>query len=391
MKEEFRVDEHLDDFRADAPVHDEIKNIAELPAGDRERLLRAGIDDEEKAAGTFVHADHNTVYCNANLKGVELMPISYALFKYDGLKDYCWKIIEKEKDPFTELAAKRSEGGYFIRTERGAKIDYPVQACMYIETDALAQDVHNIVIAEEGSELNIISGCASGPNVRSGLHVGVSEMYVKKGATLSFTMVHDWAEEMSVRPRTVVVVEEGGRYISNYICLKPAKDLQMYPTVYLNGEDSVATFNTVLMAGPGSKMDTGSRVYLRGRGSRAEIVSRTVSTGGDIYARGHLIGEEAGVKAHLECNGLLLSNQGKIHTIPELEARHKDLEMSHEAAVGKINQEETEYLMARGLSETEAQSLIIKGFLSLDILGLPESLRKDVERTIEESTAAGAM
>lgn len=210
MKEEFRVDEHLDDFRADAPVHDEIKNIAELPAGDRERLLRAGIDDEEKAAGTFVHADHNTVYCNANLKGVELMPISYALFKYDGLKDYCWKIIEKEKDPFTELAAKRSEGGYFIRTEKGAKIDYPVQACMYIETDALAQDVHNIVIAEEGSELNIISGCASGPNVRSGLHVGVSEMYVKKGATLSFTMVHDWAEEMSVRPRTVVVVEEGG-------------------------------------------------------------------------------------------------------------------------------------------------------------------------------------
>ena len=178
-------------------------------------------------------------------------------------------------------------------------------------------------LAEEGSELSIISGCASGPHVRSGLHVGISEIYVKKGATLTFTMVHDWAEEMAVRPRTVVVVEEGGKYISNYICLKPAKDLQTYPTVYLNGDRSVATFNTVLMA------------------------------------------------------------------IPELEARHKDLEMSHEAAVGKINQEETEYLMARGLSEAEAQSLIIKGFLSLDILGLPESLRKDVDKMVEES--AGAM
>ena len=143
------------------------------------------------------------------------------------------------------------------------------------------------------------------------------------------------------------------------------------------------------MAGEGSKMDTGSRVYLRGRGSRAEIISRTVSTGGEIYARGHLIGEAEGVKAHLECNGLLLSDKGKIHAIPELEARHKDLEMSHEAAVGKINQEETEYLMARGLSEAEAQSLIIKGFLSLDILGLPESLRRDVDKMVEES--AGAM
>ena len=388
---EYKVEEHIKDFSSEAPSHEEVKNLAALAADDRERLLRAGIDEEQKAAGTFVHADHSTVYCNSNLKGVEIAPISYALFKHDELRDYYWKIMDRERDAFTELAAKRKEGGYFIRSEKGAKVNYPVQACMYLETNALAQDVHNVVIAEEGSELNIISGCASGPNVRSGLHVGVSEMYVKRGATLSFTMVHDWAEEMSVRPRTTVAVEEGGCYISNYICLKPAKDLQMYPTVYLNGENSVATFNTVLMAGPGSKMDTGSRVYLRGRGSRAEIVSRTVSTGGDIYARGHLIGEEAGVKAHLECNGLLLSNQGKIHAIPELEARHKDLEMSHEAAVGKINQEETEYLMARGLSETEAQSLIIKGFLSLDILGLPESLRKDVERTIEKSTAAGAM
>ena len=388
---EYKVEEHIKDFSSEAPSHEEVKNLAALAADDRERLLRAGIDEEQKAAGTFVHADHSTVYCNSNLKGVEIAPISYALFKHDELRDYYWKIMDRERDAFTELAAKRKEGGYFIRSEKGAKVNYPVQACMYLETNALAQDVHNVVIAEEGSELNIISGCASGPNVRSGLHVGVSEMYVKRGATLSFTMVHDWAEEMSVRPRTTVAVEEGGCYISNYICLKPAKDLQMYPTVYLNGENSVATFNTVLMAGPGSKMDTGSRVYLRGRGSRAEIVSRSVSTGGTVYARGHLIGEAAGVRAHLECNGLLLSDSGMIHAVPELEARHKDLEMSHESAVGKINQEETEYLMARGLSEAKAQSLIVKGFLSLDILGLPDALRGDIEKIIEESTAAGAM
>ncbi len=385
---EFKIEELLGEFVTDGPAHKEIKYIGELSAEDQARLLRAGIDENEKSAGTIVHSDHNTVYCNANLNGVQVMPISYALFKY-GLEEYSWKLMEKDRDVFTERAASRREGGYFIRAEKGAKAAFPVQACMYIETDALAQDVHNIIIAEEGSELNVISGCASGPHVRSGLHVGVSVIYIKKGASLTFTMVHDWAEEMAVRPRTSVVVEEGGKYISNYICLKPAKDLQMYPTVYLNGDHSVATFNTVIMAGEGSKMDTGSRVYLRGRGSRAEIVSRTVSTGGDIYARGHLIGEAEGVKAHLECNGLLLSDVGRIHAIPELEARHKDLEMSHEAAVGKINQEETEYLMARGLSEAEAQSLIVKGFLSLDVLGLPEALRRDVDKMVEES--AGAM
>jgi len=251
--------------------------------------------------------------------------------------------------------------------------------------DKLAQDVHNIVIAEENSRLNIISGCATGPHVRSGLHVGISEFYVQKGATLIFTMVHNWAEEMAVRPRSAVIVEEGGTFISNYICLKPARDLQMYPTAILEGKGSVATFNSVLMAPPGSKLDVGSRIILRGEGSRGEVVSRAVSTGGDIIARGHLLGETPGIKAHLECQGLLLTPDGLIHAIPELEARTSDLEMSHEAAVGKIDQAEIEYLMARGLSEDEATSLIVKGFLSLEIPGLPEDLRKELEDIVEKT------
>ena len=116
---EYNVEEHLDDFRADAPEHKEVKNLAELPAEDRERMLRAGIDGGEKAAGTIVHSDHDTVFCNANLKGVQVMPVSYAQFKY-GLEGYSWKLIEKDKDAFTERAASRKEGGYFIRAEKGA-------------------------------------------------------------------------------------------------------------------------------------------------------------------------------------------------------------------------------------------------------------------------------
>ena len=99
----------------------------------------------------------------------------------------------------------------------------------------------------------------------------------------------------------------------------------------------------------------------------------------------HLVGEIPGIRAHLECKGLLLSDKGRIHAIPELEGTTSDLEMSHEAAVGKIAQEEVEYLMARGLSEQEATALIIKGFLSLDIVGLPADLKKELERMIEET------
>lgn len=118
---------------------------------------------------------------------------------------------------------------------------------------------------------------------------------------------------------------------------------------------------------------------------RAEIISRAVSTGGKIIARGYISGEYPGVKAHLECKGLLLSKKGNIHAIPELEGKTLDLDMSHEAAVGKIAQEEIEYLMARGLSEQEATSLIIKGFLSLDIVGLPENLQKELQQMIDQT------
>ena len=99
------------------------------------------------------------------------------------------------------------------------------------------------------------------------------------------------------------------------------------------------------------------------------------------------MGEKPGIRAHLECKGLLLSDDGKIHAIPELTGMAADVEMSHEAAVGKIAREEVEFLMARGLSEDEATSLIIKGFLSLDIVGLPEDLRKELDRMIEETDA----
>ena len=121
------------------------------------------------------------------------MSASEARDKYDGLEKYWGKAVPIDKDFYTRRAEEHQEHGYYIRSLPGAQISYPIQACLYLSEDKLAQDVHNIVIAEEGSNLNIITGCATAPGVRSGLHVGVSEFYVKKGATISFTMIHNWA------------------------------------------------------------------------------------------------------------------------------------------------------------------------------------------------------
>jgi hypothetical protein len=255
---------------------------------------------------------------------------------------------------------------------------------LYLEKEGLSQNVHNIIIAEEGSELHIITGCATAAHLRRGLHVGISEFYVKKNAKLSFTMIHHWAEEMMVRPRSVGQVEEGGLFLNNYISMKPVKSLQMYPTTHLVGKGAVARFYSLLVGSPGSEMDVGGRIFLKEPDTRAEIVARTISNGGHIVARGDLVGEVPGVKAHLECRGLIL-NGGSIHAIPELNGKAEGVEMSHEAAVGKIAQDEILYLMSRGLSEDDATATIVRGFLSVDIPGLPAELKAQIDRAVEQS------
>lgn len=378
-------DVDLKQYTDQLEAHPYIEDLAEVDAIDTEQMLKVGVDTREKERiGTFIQKDSSVLHCKAKQDGVEVMGISQAVKKHDWLEKYLWKGVDPDTDKYTHQAKLKPTEGYFIRVLPGIKAEYPIQSCLYIAGERSAQKVHNIVIAEEGSELHIITGCATAPHVVSGLHVGVSEFYIKKGAKLTFTMVHNWGKDVAVRPRTVTYVEEDGVLISNYVSLKPVRTLQMYPTTYLNGKGAVARFSSVLVAPTGSHLDIGSRIILNAPETRAEIISRAITTGGRIIARGHLAGKYPGVKAHLECKGLILSD-GFIHAIPELEGHAAGVEMSHEAAVGKIAREEIEYLMARGLDEETAISTIVRGFLNVDIEGLPPSLKKELDTAIAES------
>jgi len=360
------------------------EELCELPQEEQKRLIMAGLDVTQKdRGGTFFQKDTSVIHCHSQQEGIEVLPIQEAL-KKDWIREYYWKLVPVDTDKYTAVAELGLHDGYVIRALPGTKSIYPVQACLYLDKEGLQQNIHNIIIAEEGSELHIITGCSTSPHMKRGIHVGISEFFVKKNAKLSFTMIHNWAEDMYVRPRSVARVEEGGLFLNNYICMKPVKSLQMYPTTHLVGDDAVARFYSIIVGSPGCEYDLGGRIFLKSPGNKAEIVARAISNGGKIIARGHLIGEVPEIKAHLECRGLLL-NGGLIHAIPELEGHVDGVEMSHEAAVGKIAQEEIAYLMSRGLSEEEATSTIVRGFLNVDIPGLPPQLKAEIDRAIEES------
>ncbi|SPD74649.1 conserved hypothetical protein [uncultured Desulfobacterium sp.] len=375
----------LGSYHSDMVPHNYIEDLTSLSETDKKRMIISGVDaNERERCGTFVQKDTTVIHSRSKQEGLEIIPIKKALEECDWIHEYYWKLASVDADKYTARAELDLHNGYVIRALPGSKTIYPVQACLYIEKDGLSQHVHNIIIAEEGSELHMITGCATSPHAKRGLHVGISEFYVKKNAKLSFTMIHNWAEEMAVRPRSVGRVEEGGLFLNNYICMRPVKSLQMYPTTHLVGKGATARFYSLLVGSPGSEMDVGGRVFLKAEETRAEIISRAITNSGNIVARGDLIGEVNGVKAHLECKGLIL-NGGSIHAIPELTGKADGVEMSHEAAVGKIAQEEILYLMSRGLSEDEATSTIVRGFLSVDIPGLPLQLKAEIDRAVEAS------
>jgi len=159
----------------------------------------------------------------------------------------------------------------------------------------------------------------------------------------------------------------------------------MYPIARCAGKNSVVRFNSILVAAPGSSLDVGSRTILDAEGAKTEIISRAITTGGSIIARGYIEGNAPDVKGHLECRGLILTGEGTIHAIPELRGTLAGIDLSHEAAVGKIAEEEVEYLMARGLTRSEATATIVRGFLRVDIEGLPPLLSAELQRAIEAS------
>ena len=166
----------------------------------------------------------------------------------------------------------------------------------------------------------------------------------------------------------------------------PVRTIQSFPTAYCNGKDSRAIFQSIQGGKKDSIIDVGSRVLLNAEGARGEVISRAVAQDeSKIYARGHLAGTVPDVKGHLECHGLVLSDDSFIYAVPELEASSANLEMSHEAAVGKISEEEINYLTSRGITEEDAESMIVRGFLNMDITGLPDELAEQTQNMIDMS------
>lgn len=316
--------------------------------------------------------------------GVIVKPLSIAIKDDPRVAKLIWNLVPVDTDKYTAAAyLYGGEIGYYVYIPPGVKFPYPIYTCLGIFTGRAIQFAHNIVYVDEGAEAHITTGCMIPHGVQGGLHIGVSEFYIARGAKLVYTMLHSWVEGTHVRPRTAVKVEEGGEYISYYAIYSPVGSIQTFPKVYLSRG---ATTQMITIAAGRDKgiYDIGSKAVLDGRNSSAELISRVMaSRKAQVIARSQITSNSAETRGHIECLGLLLDDQSYISSVPEINSTKREVQLTHEAAIGMISGDKIEYLMSKGFTEDEARSILLRGFLTIEMPKLPPQAKKEIDRILQ--------
>ena len=386
-KAEYGTDIDLNEYTEGDYEVDAIENIRDTPDDLKKKMENVGVEaEDENKDGSIIFIDNAMSHCSSRQQeGLVMMNLRQALDKYSWARDYYWASIDPTKDKYTAKTYLENADGYFVYVKPGYHIKMPVQTCMMLAKDKSIQNLHNIVIVDDNASVDMVTGCTTVHHADKSLHVGVSEMFIGNNSSLSYTMVHSWGQQTAVRPRTSILMGKNSNYSNNYVILDRVGTVQSCPTAFLNGEGARCSFNTMCIAHENSNIDSGGNCILNAPNTGAEIISRNISYGGKMVARGKLVGNAPGAKAHLECKSIILKDGGITHAIPELEASCSDVEMTHEAAVGKIAQDQIDYLMTRGLSQDEAVSMIVRGFLVGGIRGLPANLQSEIDAAIEKA------
>lgn len=333
---------------------------------------------------TFIIQDHMPIFKTNTIDGTELLPIKAALKAYPWFtKDYLWRAVPKDTDKHTQEFDDNIYQGFFLRVKEGvnAKIPYNIQ--LQIHTEAFTQKLHNIVILENNASLELITACKAEKKIKKAAHISVDEYFLGENSNLMHTMLHDWNNEIVVKPHSATIVGKNSRYEQTYIALRTPKFIQNLPNTFLNGEGASAKLLSIIHGISDSIADIGGDVYMNGVDTSAELVHRAISTGGTILQKGLLIAN-APSAAHVDCAGILLTdgNSGKIESIPGIQAFHPDARMSHEASIGKISPDQIEYLQSKGMTESEATAFLIRGFIGHGISSIGDGIDEQIANIV---------
>ncbi len=364
----------------------------DVPTEIKNTFEKLGIPEAEKKmlAGVEAQFDSEVVYSkikeDLEKLGVIFCSTDQALKEHPELfRKYFGTIVSVGDNKFSSLNSAFWSGGSFVYVPKGVNVPIPLQAYFRINTKDLGQFERTLIIADEGSRVHYIEGCTAPIYSSDSLHAAVVEVIALPGAHVRYTTLQNWSNNVYnlVTKRAYAhknaIVEWLDANIGSNITMK-------YPSVYLVGENARADMLSIAFAGEGQKQDTGSKAVHLAPNTSSSIVSKSISKdGGRTVYRG-LVRINKGCKnskSNVRCDALILDEKSASDTVPYMEINEKKVSSSHEATVGKIGEEQLFYLMSRGLSETEAAALIVRGFFDCFTKQLPLEYAVEFNRLIE--------
>ncbi len=368
-------------------------NWDDVPGDIKRTFERLGIPEAERKslAGAGAQYESEVIYHNLKKgleeKGVVFLDMDEAVQMYPEMvqKYFMTTCVSPALHKFSALHAAVWSGGTFIYVPKGVKVDMPLQAYFRMNAKKGGQFEHTLIIADESSEVHYIEGCSAPLYSENSLHAGCVEIHVLKNARVRYSSIENWSKNTYNLNTKRAIVHENS--IMEWVNGNMGSKLTMlYPCSVLRGEGSRTDYVGIAYGGNGQNQDTGCKVYHLAPNTRSNVISKSISKDGGITSYRGLIEIKSGCtnsKSSVRCDGLMLDNESKAKTFPSMDVGENDVEVAHEAAVGKIGEEQLFYLMSRGLSEAEATKMIVAGFIEPVIKELPMEYAIELNRLIE--------
>jgi Fe-S cluster assembly protein SufB len=363
-------------------VPDDIKNTFD----------RLGIPEAEKKFLAGVKAQYESEVVYGSLKeelskqGVIFTDTDSAVREYpDLVRQYFSTIIPPTDNKFAALNSAVWSGGSFIYVPPGVHIEYPLQAYFRINAANMGQFERTLIIIDEGAYAHYVEGCTAPMYSTESLHSAVVEVVAKRGARVRYTTIQNWANNIYnlVTKRAMAYRDALVEWVDGNL---GSRLTMKYPSVYLMEPGARGEILSVAFASAGQHQDAGAKVVHCAPHTSSRIVSKSISKNGGRASYRGLVKVNKGatrVKSNVVCDALILDDRSRSDTYPYIEIEEQDVSVGHEASVSRIGEEQLFYLTSRGLSEAEASTMIVSGFIEPLVKELPMEYAVEMNRLIE--------
>lgn len=364
----------------------------EVPDDVKQTFERLGVPEQERAFLAGVEAQFDSESAYSNMKehlekdGVIFVDSTEGLKKYPEIfRKYFGKIIPVSDNKYSALNSAVFSGGSFIYVPKGVKVQQPLQAYFRINAESFGQFERTLIIADEGAELMYMEGCTA-PKFESGtLHSAVVELVALKGAKIQYVTVQNWSDNVFnlVTKRGMAEEDAQIRWVD---CNVGSGITMKYPAVVLKGERARGEVISIALANSKQHQDTGAKMIHLADNTTSNVTSKSVSiSDGRASYRGlvYMPKNVKNCKNNTECDALLINTNSRTDTYPAIVCAGKNNSVQHEASVSKLNEEQIFYMRQRGLTEQEAVSLSVNGFVNDLVKEFPMEYSVELKRLIE--------